>query len=355
MKIALLTIWHVGNYGAELQAYATCRILEQLGHDVTIIDFRENEKNNESLKNRLARYISSCTLSHYKFSVFWNRYFPKRTRHYRYYEELLADPPQADLYIIGSDQVWNYKITADKAEAFFLAFGSDKVKRASYASSFGTSIWDASPQLTSTAKRMLSKFVAVSCRESSGIKILKDVFNVNGVEVLDPTLLFDEYFGINSHSVAQDGTLAYYPLSTNNELTSFSISLASELGLRANDINKKILITNTIAWNRPSVKQWVEGIARASFVVTPSFHGLAFSLIYRKQFIIINNNINQERKVRITDLLRTLNLEDRFFDSIEKAKQSKIWKRAIDYGVISSQLQTMRLSSINYLKQLCQL
>lgn len=355
MRIALLTIWHVGNYGAELQAYATCRILEQLGHEVTIIDFRENERMNESLKNKLARYVSSCTLSHFKFSVFWNKYFPKKTRHYHCYEELIADPPLADLYLVGSDQVWNYKITADKAEAFFLAFGPDKVKRASYASSFGMNVWNASPQLTATAKRMLSKFIAVSCRESSGIKILRDVFDVHGVEVLDPTLLFDEYFGINCHNTTENGTLAYYPLSSNDELSSFSENLASKLGLRTNNINKKSLITNTIAWNRPSVKQWVEGIARSSFVVTPSFHGLAFSLIYRKQFIIVNNNINQERKTRMTDLLRALSLEDRFFDSVEKAKQSKIWEESIDYDVVSLQLQKMQFSSIDYLKQLFQL
>lgn len=355
MRIALLTIWHVGNYGAELQAYATCRILEQLGHEITIIDFRENEHPNETLKNKLARYISSCTLTHYKFSAFWNKYLPKKTRHYHCYEDLVADPPHADLYLVGSDQVWNYKITADKAKAFFLAFGPDKVKRSSYASSFGMNEWNASPQLTTTAKYMLSKFVAVSCRESSGIKILKDVFNVDGVEVLDPTLLFSEYFGINSHNSKQDGTLAYYPLSLNNELTSFSKDLASELGLRPNNINKKLLITNTIAWNRPSIKQWVNSIARASFVVTPSFHGLAFSLIFRKQFIIVNNNINQERKVRMTDLLQTLSLEDRYFDSIEEAKQSKIWERTIDYDAVSSQLQKMQSSSISYLNKMLQL
>ena len=178
MRIALLTIWHVGNYGAELQAYATCRILTDLGHDVTIIDFRENESQNESFKSKLARCISSCTLSHFKFSTFWKKYFPNKTRHYHSYEELKANPPEADLYLVGSDQVWNYKITAEKAEAFFLAFGTDKVKRASYASSFGMGEWNASEQLTSVARQMLNKFSAVSCREASGVRILKEKFNI---------------------------------------------------------------------------------------------------------------------------------------------------------------------------------
>lgn len=355
MRIALLTIWHVGNYGAELQAYATCRILEELGHDVTIIDFRENENPNESFKGRLARYISSCTLTHFKFSIFWNKYFPNKTRHYHTYEELKANPPEADLYLVGSDQVWNYKILADKAEAFFLAFGKGEIRRASYASSFGISEWQANEPLTSMAKQMLCRFSAVSCREASGIRILKEVFNIDAAEVLDPTLLFDEYFGVNSQNATEDGTLAYYPLSTNNELAKFSIELAHELGLLPNNINKKVLLSNTIAWNRPDVEQWVNSIARASLVITPSFHGLTFSLLFRKQFIIINNNINQERKVRMTDLLKKLGLENRYFDSIERAKKTKAWEQTIDYDIVFPKLLQMRSSSIDYLKKMLQL
>ena len=355
MNIALLTIWHVGNYGAELQAYATCRILEKLGHKVTIIDFRENESPNETLKGKLARYISSCTLTHFKFSRFWDKYFPNKTRHYHSYEELKTNPPEADLYLVGSDQVWNYKITTEKAEAFFLAFGNDEVKRASYASSFGMSEWKANEQLTSIAKRMLNKFTAVSCREASGLKILKEQFNIEATEVLDPTLLFDEYFGLKNQNTTEDGTLAYYPLSANNELEQFSIELAYELGLCPNNINRKVLLTNTIAWNRPSVEQWVKGIARASLVVTPSFHGLAFSLLFRKQFIIVNNNINQERKVRMTDLLDKLGLADRYFDSIERAKAVKAWKQIIDYNIVFPKLLKMRSVSIDYLNKMLQL
>lgn len=355
MRIALLTIWHVGNYGAELQAYATCRILTDLGHDVTIIDFRENESQNESFKSKLARCISSCTLSHFKFSTFWKKYFPNKTRHYHSYEELKANPPEADLYLVGSDQVWNYKITAEKAEAFFLAFGTDKVKRASYASSFGMGEWNASEQLTSVARQMLNKFSAVSCREASGVRILKEKFNIEAIEVLDPTLLYDEYFGINCQNATEDRTLAFYPLSDNNELEKFSTELAHELGLYPNNINRKVRLTNTIAWNRPSVEQWVKDIARASLVVTPSFHGLAFSLLFRKQFIIVNNNINQERKVRMTDLLGKLGLADRYFDSIERAKLVKAWEQTIDYDAVFPKLLEMRSVSFDYLNKMLQL
>lgn len=352
MKIALLTIWHVGNYGAELQAYATYRILQELGHEVTIIDFRENEHSGTSLKARIANHVSRLTLSHYKFLQFWKKYLPNKTPHYHSFEQLKKNPPQADMYIVGSDQVWNYRITSEKADAYFLAFGTDDVKRASYASSFGMGIWKAPEKLTSIAKRMLSKYVAVSCREASGIKILKDVFDIDATEVLDPTMLFDEYFGMSSQNVTEDGSLAYYPLSSNNELTKFSIDLSQKLGLRPNNINWKLSLSNTIAWNRPSVEQWVSGIAKSSFVITPSFHGLAFSLLFHKQFIIVNNNINQERKVRMTDLLDKLGLGDRYFDSIEQARQSKIWECSIDYETVFPKLLQMREASINYLKEI---
>lgn len=355
MRIALLTIWHIGNYGAELQAYATYKILQQLGHDVIIIDLREDQSSNESLKTKIARFISKFTLANYKFERFWRKYLPNKTIYYKNIEQLKNTPPQADMYLVGSDQVWNYDITKEKAEVYFLNFGSNNIKRVSFASSFGKNQWNAPSYITEIAQRMFPQFSKISCRETSGLDILKNTFNIEANIVIDPTLLFRGYPEFTGNNIKQRQTLVYYPLSDNEKLCQFSRKIANELGLKPINSNKKIKLTNTIAWNRNSIEKWIRDIAQASFVITPSFHGLAFSLIYKKQFIIINNNINQQRKTRMIDLLERLNLSDRFFESEEDAEIAKPWLKPIDYSKVTPILEQYREESITYLKKISEL
>lgn len=348
MKIALLTIWHVGNYGAELQAYATVKVLTQLGHDVTIIDIRENEHAHASLKSRVASAVSGCTLASWRFRKFWRKYFPKKTRHYRSAEELMQNPPEADVYLVGSDQVWNTEITAEKKLLYFLNFGREGVRRMSYASSFGRDSWSESEAVTKTVGDLLSRFSHLGVREQSGVGLLKSVFGRDGARVVDPTLLLEDYSELTGKT-EQRRTLVYYPLTNYPQLDDFCVKLAAEMGLKPINANKCIMLTRSIAWRRPSVEKWVKDIAEASFVVTPSFHGLAFSLIYRKQFIIINKGGAENRKARLTDLLSELGLLDRFFETFEEVWADRPWERRIDYDAVSEKLAKMRKESINYL------
>ena len=105
-----------------------------------------------------------------------------------------------------------------------------------------------------------------------------------------------------------------------------------------------------IVWNRNSVKRWMKTIGEAAFVVTGSFHGLAFSLINHRQFVIVNPNKNG-RNSRITDLLRLLGLMDRFFTSVEDAKASKVWTQKIDYDKVDLELSKARQYSWDYLRR----
>ena len=348
MKIALLTIWHVGNYGAELQAYATVKALKQLGHEVTIIDIRENEHVHMSLKSRVASAVAGCTLASMRFRKFWRRYFPDKTRHYRRVEELIQNPPEADVYVAGSDQVWNTDITAEKKLIYFLNFGQENVRRVSYASSFGKGTWDESEEITQTVRALLGRFAHLSAREQSGVGLLKSVFGRDGVRVVDPTLLSEDYSELTG-KVKSQNTLVYYPLVKYPQLEEFCRNLSSLMGLKPINANKCIMLTRSIAWRRPSVEKWVKDIAEASFIVTPSFHGLAFSLIYRKQFIIINKGGAENRKARLTDLLSELGLLDRFFETFEEVWADRPWERRIDYDAVSEKLAKMRKESINYL------
>ena len=349
MKIALLTIWHVGNYGAELQAYATIKTLTALGHDVSIIDIRENEHPTSSLKAKAASMIGKFTPAYHNFNKFWKEYFPQKTKHYHSIEELIANPPKADAYIVGSDQVWNPDITKEKTLIYFLNFGSPSVLRISYASSFGSNQWKGTVDLTNEIKKLLEGFNAISCREKSGVSILKSVWGIDAKRVLDPTLLISDYSEFTG-PIKVSQTLVYYPLTQYPQLEIFCMSLAKTMGLKLVNANETRMLTNSIPWKRPCVQSWVKKIAEAAFVVTPSFHGLAFSIIFRRQFMIINRGGSIERRARMIDLLEELGLSERFCESFSEAQSKRLWERPIDFEKVYERLAIMRQESINFLK-----
>ena len=350
MKIALLTIWRCKNYGAEMQTYATIRALRELGHEVEVIDFRLSELIAPTFKQRIIQFLTSINKEDPKFKRFWKSFIPT-TRHYKTMEELQLNPPVADLYLVGSDQVWNPEITKKKAPVYFLNFGNDDVLRASYASSIGTAKWEGDEIITELAKKQLVKFKAVSCREKTGTDALRKVFDIDITTVLDPTLLHKEYIELTG-KIEQQNTLVYYPLFPFDELESFCRELAEELGKDFLNANEKKLFLGRLVWDRPSVEEWVRSFAQASLVVTPSFHGLTFSLIYSKQFIIVQNPDGESKMSRITNLLSELGLEDRLFISIEDARKSKIWTKQIDYAIVEEKLNILRKKSFDFLNKL---
>ena len=187
MRIALLTIWHSSNYGAEFQAYATVRKLMEMGHEVQVIDFRLQERRKRtSLVGKLLDFLHGCSPVSVKFKRFWKKYIPSTT-YYNSIDELRINPPKADIYIVGSDQVWNPQITKTKAPAFFLDFAPNGAAMASYASSIGTDKWLGDAELTAIAQQQLVRFKGLSCREQQGCRILKEQFGVEAEFVLDPS------------------------------------------------------------------------------------------------------------------------------------------------------------------------
>lgn len=341
MKIALLTIWHEYNYGAELQAYATIKILKELGLDVEMINIRLSDQKPFSVKRTAVNAILSLSPCHRKFNSFWRNNIPT-TRRYRSLQEIKKNPPLADIYMVGSDQVWNPDITKKYAMLYFLDFGLSNTKRISFASSFGVLNWT-HHQLTGKIKKCLQQFDTCTCRESSGVEILKQHFSIDAKRVIDPTLLSNNYEELTG-PIKEHKTLVYYPLSHDAELESFAQVLGKELSLIPLNINKKTFLFRNLVWNRPRVEQWVKNIAEAQFVITRSFHGLTFSLLYKRQFAILA--VRNDRTVRILNLLEELGLQDRFFSSIDEMKRIRPWEQTIDYDVIDGKLQALRDASI---------
>ena len=350
MKIALLTIWHEQNYGAEWQAYATIRALKELGFDVEMIDLRLSDLRPKTLRSQISSLVRTITPNERHFKRFWDVNIPSG-RHYTTFEELKKNPPIADIYMVGSDQTWNPQITKEYYQAFFLLFGPENVRRVSYASSFGQNKWEFDEAVTNKVKQALSRFSLISCREKTGCEILKNEFGIEATCVIDPTLLHKNYRELIIVD-SEKSCLTFYPLSRDPELESYTKKLSSRLGLKWINANHKEYLYGSIVWQRPTIQQWMEMIATSKLVVTRSFHGLVASLLYHRQFIILNNS---GRSSRITDLLRLLGLENRCFSSIDAIEQARPWEAKIDYSVVDIKLMELRDNSWKYLQKIMSL
>ncbi len=347
MRISLLTIWHVDNYGAELQTYATVRKLTELGYEVEVIDLRLTDAKVKIWKDYIRAIIQSFSPIRFKFNCFWRKHINK-TRRYRNTELLCKKPPLADIYIIGSDQVWNPEITKSYALTYFGDFLKPSDVIISYASSFGTEKWNASEALTDSVKNLLATFKNISVREKSGVRILDETFQMKASWVVDPTLLYDNYNELIGIPIERK-SVAYYSLLPFSELEDFAKGLAQQMGYQYINTNTQTSIMGRIVWNRPSIEEWVRNIAESSIVVTESFHGLAFSLIYKRQFIVFVKNESLKRSTRIISLLEELGLMDRFYTSMDDLKKSKIWELKIDYDRVTEKINDLREQSIHYL------
>ena len=350
MRIALLTIWHERNYGAELQTYATVKLLKELGHDIKVIDLRLSDFSDFNYKGKIGKVVSYFSPAEMKFRNFWSKNIPK-TKRYKTISSLRNDPPSADLYLVGSDQVWNPELTKILNKVFFLDFGSDDIRRCSYASSFGTDTWNY-PDLTEDMKRLLGRFSIVTCRENTGVKILGDIFGIKAQQVLDPTLLLGDYNELLGHTCfkCNQNTLVYYPLGEDSELKNYAINLAHRLRMTPLNNDGRKTIFKHIVWDRNSIEIWIRNISEAGFIITRSFHGIAFAIMYKKEFAAIRGTKN--RTTRLESLLTALGLEERLFDSIETLDKLKPWNTPINYMLVNEKLELLRKESFKSLKQI---
>lgn len=341
MKIGLITYHHSVNYGAVMQTYATCRILNELGHQVEIIDIRQEEE----WKIKYLIYLPK----YFQFNRFRKKYYPSKTDFINSFLSLKRKDFNYNCLLVGSDQVWNLDISKDKYLAYFLDFGSPNIRRISYASSFGISEWPTNKQ--EELKKIyhaLFKFKAISVRESTGQKILKNTFKLRSTIVLDPTLLHLNYNEI-TNTIKPNNKIICYLLNRTQEQLTVSKHIGNYFNRKPSIITNAIPITGFEYIYPPSIKQWISYIGGAKFIITDSFHGLAFSLLYNKEFIVYA--VENGKNSRLLDLLKTVGLENRYFTNIEDLKSTNIYKEKIDYTKVNSIIQQKRKESISFLEE----
>ena len=320
-----------------------------MGHRVEIIDI-------QLPKVFFSRHTSLLQIpQEFLFFLFRKKYLNFFTKKYKTITELQDGQHKSDLYIVGSDQVWNPDITKRlDTLIYFFSFLPEDVRRVSYAASFGTESWQSSA-LTEDVKALLHKFNAVGVREQSGVDICRETFGIDARLVVDPTLLLSSYDDICGKYNPQRETdeLIYFTFIRNKEEQRIIAEFSTTNHLQAIALRSNRSIPGFRRRVYMSVAEWINSIRYAKLIVTFSFHCMVFCILFHKKFVAIPAKAG--RAIRQEGLLEQLGLSDHFCkdtSDLYKTMEHVIHKD-IDYAVIDKKIKEMREESLDFLMAAC--
>lgn len=350
MTIKTITCHHVYNHGAYLQAWALIEYLRKIGQDASIINYCPSYKksrglwciNNSNFDKPIIRLLYMLAklpskLSSLKrrkvFNEFFDKYMPIDIVLYHSFEELKANPPKADIYIAGSDQIWNTMFKQGTDPAYYLGFGSCHIKRISYAASFATD--EIKPGCEEFVKKHLQRFDAISIRESSAKRILKNL-GYNGTLVVDPVFLLnkDEWDKLTSQDVFGRNYVLVYDFLGSDQIKTIAKRIAKLRSLKIYSIGSRRLRYAHRNFIYVDPRAFVTLIKNSTCVVSNSFHGTAFSMIFEKDFFVINRDDGLNSRMR--DLLKRYGISNR---QISASVDDKELLCSINYNNVRVQLR----------------
>lgn len=356
MKIGLLTLPLWNNYGGIIQAYALQNILKANGHKVVLLDYHHDINKIDKFKNDFKRFIKYKILKRIDNAYYPNilesksisintlkfisNEFDEITPKLFTEKDLKINTELLDAVIVGSDQVWRPNYTPNIYNYFLQFLSSDKLKIA-YAASLGTDKWLFNVKEEKKCKDLIHQFTNVSVREDSAIKLLKDKFDFNTTQVLDPTLLLNKEDYIH--------LLDKYPSKTNNRSKIFTYILdetettTTIINKVSTDLGKEVFSVmpkkfdvnynkNKSEYIFPELTEWIKAFNEADYVIADSFHGCVFSIIFNKPFIAIGNR--ERGLTRFNSLLKLFNLENRLILDVDNYTTDLLYRK-IDWDNVN--------------------
>lgn len=385
--VGIITVHHYGNYGSALQAYASQKVFEHLGYDTYIIDYRspiayyatkrwmDYSDMDDSFYHRLEhrsinpikRIIRNVMSEPHIARFLYHRLGIKRgiwlfnfwldnlkmTQRYNNLKELYADPPCFDIYVVGGDQLWNTYITYNNP-AFFLTFADRNAKKISFSTSIGIS---AIPnEALPTFKLGISNLSSILLREEEGVEYLRSL-GFKADRVLDPTLMLtkdewsmmqDKYF-----KMPYEKYILAYILDPTDWTAVLLETVRNQVGLPVIIIGRKgknVAFDSYTYVGNIEVSTFLTLFAHAEIVVTNSFHGMAFTILFEKVLIATYRSEESEMSMnsRFRNLADMLNLSHHMYD-MNNFSPKKLSYR-MDYEKINKLLETYRKQSIDLLK-----
>ena len=339
--VRIITIHFGTNHGSVLQAYALSRYLQSVGCDAQLIDYVPERYKiwNSLISKRRGKYPLPVIIAYYPIAILKSfrvrKLFEKflrnnlnLTKRYADSEELKKTPPQADIYITGSDQVWNNDYNGNNDLSYFLDFVSDESKRVAYAASFGKE-HISEKEYTNAIKPILKKFDSIGVRESDACNIL-DQLGVQSTHVVDPVFLLTkkqwQQFA-NPVQSKEPYILVYVMDGLYSELLDYAQKIKEQTGKKIYVVSFKKIKDERISrcFYLADPKDFVGLVGNADVVVTNSFHGTAFSVLFQKDFIAIGK---ERYNSRMISLLTKLNLQSHFIPTGSDISSSEVMNTA---------------------------
>lgn len=385
MKIGIITCWKsLDNYGQQLQCYALQTLLRGWGHDAFLIrynpvrkertvwqkivnhlqhpqyflnhlPFETEEKRRTKLELKLKKENDQKNPER-QFEEFRQEHLQMTDRIYNSYTELQANPPKADVYITGSDQVWHDPYKEPSAAGWFLQFGGDNVKRLSYAASIGRNLYD---NELSIFRRFLTRFDAISVREESACQLCREQ-GFKAQVCIDPTMLLpvETYRRMEKPVVSESPYAFIYVLNVRTAEDINWPQIKEYIGEKQLKIKSvtgsgyyqgRELIEN----NKnllPTIPEWLGYVDSAQCVFTTSFHGTVFAILMHKPFLTIGlKGKYSSSNARMEQLLSALGIPERMFDRWKSVREQM--DAPIHWENVDRKLEQLKSSSLDFLKK----
>lgn len=355
MRIGIVTMWNAtDNYGGILQTYALQRYLRNLGHDAYDIRFIKTNSRFYKIKLFLKKVmillhfplrnveLAEKMAKQRNFNGFRKENIALSKSVYYSLRKIQRNPPVADVYITGSDQVWARSLNSSPNErVWYLDFGPLQVKRIAYAVSFGHNYFPVKNE--ALFKQLLEKFDKISAREINGVQFCIER-GFKAQRCVDSTLLLNPDFYLSllaDRKYREKYTYSYF------------VNVAKPTEVYWDEVltrikNEKLLpICTTASGYQPAseifvgavydyatVNEWLSNIFYAEIIFSSSFHGIIFSILFKKNFIYLPLTTNGSGNDRIDDLLLTLGLQNRKVTVREDIK--KLMNESINYEEIDT-------------------
>ena len=369
MQIGIITYWSSDdNYGQQLQCYALQRFLRDKKHNAFLIKYKptaEQKSKWDKLKGisigKLLDKLSSAKRKEIAinkllgnenkelnkarmFEKFRNDHLNTTEIEYHSIEELRQNPPEAEVYICGSDQVWNNSLHSKNTAGWYLDFGNPSIRRISYAASIGRNIEKGEQ---STFKTYLNHLNAISVRESSAQALCQSLGFSNVEVVGDPTLLLsaNHYLSMYMLNISTPEEIGWDKVSAYLQARSLDLKTVCSSGyLPARELipdNRNILA---------SIPEWIALIRDARYVITTSFHGMMFCILLHKPFLVMKlTNQYAKGNNRMTSLLATLGIEERIHNS--SLPFDRQMENEINWTEVEKKLAALRNNSIKFIER----
>lgn len=364
--IGIITIHKIYNYGSVFQAYALQSVCENLGYSVEIIDY--NYPNGFHFPNKYESYVDSqpneprwikllyaleLIKQHKGICKFVSKYENLSSKQYNHPNELATDFTRYDVYITGSDQLWNPR-HCNGDPAFMLHFAPDDVLKISYAASVGTNIIP--DELKQQYKELLSRYAHIAVRENSGVEVIRKLVGKEATVVLDPTLLLNReqwnLIAAPKRLFKKKYILCYFLNYTFNafpyvdQLAEYMQKQTGYEILRVARPPHKLGLPHTHYRVGASPEEFLALVRDAEMVLTTSFHGTAFAVNYGKPVftVVQDRNASDSRQV---SLMHNLGLDEQIL-SIRDLMPDKC-RFSYDVTIEQRRLELLREQSIDYL------